>query len=142
MKRVLIAFLFSVCLSKVSNARIFNPPDTLTYLQSIVANKANYVGKAFSTLLSDLQIQIKYFSPVGGLAYDTSKETRTLFSFYFPQSADEIYLTYPYLRISWEPYLNANTSHYLYNKNDGGGWTQAVMDFYRNAIIKDIDIFE
>jgi hypothetical protein len=111
-------------------------------LQSIVTNKANYIGKPFSTLLNNLQIQIKHFSPIANISYDKSKETATFFSFYFPQSANEIYLTYPCLRISWEPYLNATNSSYLFSKYDGGGWTQEVIDFYKNAIIKDIDIFE
>jgi len=142
MKKVILAILFVICLSKVTNAHVGATNDTLTYLQSIVANKANYIGKPFSTLLNNLQIQIKHFSPIANISYDKSKETATFFSFYFPQSANEIYLTYPCLRISWEPYLNATNSSYLFSKYNGGGWTQEVIDFYKNAIIKDIDIFE
>lgn len=142
MKKILIALLFSVCLNNMSTVKGANLSDTLSYLQTIVANKANYIGKPFTTLLNDLQIQIKYFCPLADIPYDKSKETKALFGFYFPQTENEIHLTYPCLRIFWQPYLNASTSHYLYTKYDGGGWTQEVIDFYSTAIIKDIQISE
>lgn len=142
MKKIIIALLFTVFLSKASNATVAEAPDTLTYLQSIISNKANYIGKPFSTLLNDLQIQIKFFSPFASLHHDMTKETSTTFSFYFPQTADDLYLTFPKLKILWNPYLNANTSNYLYSKYNGGGWTQEVIDFYKTAVIKDMDILK
>ncbi len=118
-------------------------PDTLAYLQTIVANKANYIGQPFSALFNNLQIQTKYFHPIrGGGHYDSNKETSTHFSFYFPQSADELYLTYPCLVIYWQTPLNANHSFSLYNTNNGGGWTTAVANFYTNGIIADIKVWE
>jgi len=142
MKKIIIALLFTAFLSKASNANVTVVPDTLTYLQSIISNKAYYIGKPFSTLLNDLQIQIKFFSPLASLHYDTTKETSTTFSFYFPQTVNDFYLTFPKLRIFWDPYLNANTSNYLYSKYNGGGWSQEVIDFYKTAVIKDMDILE
>lgn len=142
MKKIITTLFFTACLISVLNTRAANTKDTLSYLQSIVANKANYIGQPFSVLLNNLQIQIKHFSPIAIIQEDKNKETATFFSFYFPQSAEEIYLTYPCLRISWQTSLNAATSRSLYKTNNGGGWTQAVVDFYKNAIIKDIDIFE
>ena len=48
-----------------------------------------------------------------------------------------MYLTYPYLRITWMSLLNANQSQTLYKNNDGGGWSSAVAAFYANGIITD-----
>lgn len=78
-------------------------PDTLAYLQTIVNNKAAYIGQPFSVLMDSLQIQIKYFSRFPGLPNDMTKETSTSFSFYNPVSMDDFYLIYPVLRISWQP---------------------------------------
>jgi hypothetical protein len=144
MKKILAILIIIVCSSNmiIANETIKPKIDTLAYLKSIVANKANYVGRPFSALLNDLQIQIKFFSPFEGKSQDKSKETSTKFGFYFPQSADENYLTYPCLRIAWSPYLNADMSGGLYTKYDGGGWQQEVIDFYSSAIITDIKVVE
>ena len=83
-------------------AQTYGVPDTLSYLQSIVANKAQFTGQPFSVLLDSLKIQIKFFSPFGAIPHDKNKETSTSFAFYFPQTEDEMYLTYPKLRISWQ----------------------------------------
>ncbi len=115
-------------------------PDTLAYLQNIVANKSQYIGQPFSVLYNNLQIQVKFFSPFAAIHHDKNKETSTSFSFYFPQTADDMYLTYPKLRISWQLHLDINQSLNLYNLNDGG--TTPVYNFYKNAIIADIQIRE
>jgi hypothetical protein len=144
MKKIIAILIIILCSGNMAFAAGTIKPktDTLAYLKSIVANKANYVGRPFSALLTDLQIQIKYFCPIGGLSQDKSKETHSMFSFYFPQSVEEIYLSYPYLSITWSPYLNADISHGLYKKYDGGGWQQEVIDFYSSAIIADIIVIE
>jgi len=105
-------------------------PDTLAYLQNIVANKAQYIGQPFSILKNSLQIQVKFFFPFASLPYDKTKETSTQFSFYFPQNADEMYLTYPSLRISWQQYLNANQSNIIRaTNNNRGQWNVAAYNF-------------
>lgn len=142
MSKSIVILLLASCLISVSNTPAANNKDTLTYLQFIVANKANYIGRPFSALLSDLQIQIKRFAPIASIAQDMSKETSTNFSFYFPQSIDEFHLTFPKLNISWQTHLNATTSQYLFKKYNKGGWTQEVIDFYSTAIIKNIELFE
>jgi hypothetical protein len=124
------------------NAQTYGVPDTLAYLRSIVANKAQFIGQPFSKLQDSLKIQIKYFHPTRGVVHDISKETFTDFSFYFPLSAEEIYLTYPAIRIYWQPYLNATQSDVLWENNNGGGWSTAVANFYVNGIIADIKIVE
>lgn len=140
MKKILvITFITLLSLAKDTKAQT-GVPDTLAYLQTIVANKAQYIGQPLSTLLSDLQIQIKHFSRNTDIVYDISKETSTSFGWYFPQNADEIYLTYPRLRISWQTPLNAYQSGILYTNNNGGWWSTAVYDFYKNGIISDITV--
>ena len=142
MKKIFIIIVF-ICSIKLVNAQTYGVPDTLAYLQTIVANKANYIGQSFSILMDSLQIQIKFFSPFSGIHYDISKETSTSFSFYFPQDGlDDFYLTYPKLKIYWQTPLNASQSDFLWRTNNGGGWNSAVAAFYANGIIKDIQIRE
>ncbi|MFZ4770082.1 MAG: hypothetical protein ACOYLO_07855 [Ferruginibacter sp.] len=142
MKTILFTILF--CFSafiKNADAQTTGVPDTLAYLQTIVANKSQYIGQPFSVLLSNLQISIKFFSPFGSIPHDKTKETSTEFSFYFPQNANEIYLTYPSLRISWQPYLDNIHAHSLYNQYNGG-WVPTVVSYYTSGIIADIQIRE
>jgi hypothetical protein len=89
-----------------------------------------------------LQIQIKFFSPVASISYNKNKETSTLFSFYFPQNSEEIYLTYPSLEIYWKPCLNAVQSELLYSQCRSVGWSPAVATFYENGLISDIRVVE
>ncbi len=142
MKKILIILVIVIANTKNIDAQTYGVPDTLTYLQNIVANKTQFIGHSFSTLYNSLQIQIKFFSPFASIAHDMTKETSTSFSFYFPQSEDEMYLSYPKLRISWQPYLDIGQSLILYKNNNGGGWSITVANFYANAIIADIQIRE
>ena len=96
-KEILITFCIICIVSKSTKAQ--GVPDTLTYLHSFVANKAQYVGQPFSKLIDSLQIQIKYFHPRSNIVHDISKETSTRFGFFFPQVADDMYLTYPSIEI-------------------------------------------
>ncbi len=140
MKKILL--ILAIILANTENAKAqTGVPDTLAYLQSVVDNKAQYIGQPFSTLLNNLQVQIKYFHPRRHIIYDISKETSTRFAFYFPQDGlDDYYLTYPSLEISWQTSLNANQSDIFWNNSDGGGWTTAVANFYSSGIIADIKI--
>jgi hypothetical protein len=141
-KPLFILFFFFSAFIKNADAQASGVPDTLAYLQSIVANKSKYIGKRFSVVLNSLQIQIKYFSPRESIHYDKYKETSTLFSFYFPKNSEEIYLIYPSLEIYWKPYLNAVQSELLYLQSRLVGWSSAVAAFYENALISEISVFE
>lgn len=135
-----IVFVGLLFFSSSSNAQKA-VSDTLTYLKSIVANKTQYIGKPFSALLSDLQIQIKHFMPNTDIIHDISKETSTSFGFYFPQSSDEMYLAYPRLRITWQTPLDITLSDNIRN-NNRGLWNQSSNLIYSNSIIADIKIRE
>lgn len=142
MKKIFLILVFST-LAFLKNTRAQSPvTDTLAYLQTIVANKSFFIGKPFSVLQDSLKIQIKFFSPFGSIPHDKRKETSTSFSFYFPLTPDDMWLTYPKLRISWSPYLNADQSDLLYGQNNGGGWSPNVASFYATGIIADIRIRE
>ncbi|RZL42659.1 MAG: hypothetical protein EOP00_23260 [Pedobacter sp.] len=117
-------------------------PDTLLYLQNIVTNKSEYIGRPFSTLLDSLKIEIRHFSRNMDIVHDVTKESSTSFGFYFPLTSEEIYLSYPRLRILWQIPVNANQSKILYNGNNGGGWTSTVSSFYASAIIANIEVRE
>lgn len=141
MKKIFLIFLIlSSAYIKKANAQTSGVPDTLVYLQTIVANKAQYIGQPFSTLLNNLQIQIKFFSPYASITYDNTKETSTSFSFYFPPTCEELYLTYPSLEIHWMPYLNYDQSRLLYSQYRTVGWAPAIATYYGSAIIADIRI--
>ncbi len=137
MKKIIIIILVTL-FTKNTNAQT-GVPDTLAYLQSIAANKAQYIGQPFSVLKNNLQIQIKYFQPFAAIPYDKDKETSTSFAFYFPNNVDELYLTFPKIEIYWQPYLNIVQSLGIANGNRGI-WSAAAEAFYANGIIADIQI--
>lgn len=140
MKKILIIFILAcLVVSRKANAQV---PDTLAYLQSIVANKSQFIGHPFSVLMDSLKIQIKFFAPFSGMHYDTTKETSTSFSFYLPQGVSDLYLSYPRLDIIWYPYLNAVESGSLHSQYRTVGWAPAIASFYSSGIIKDIVILE
>ncbi len=133
--------MFTCLISKKTQAQ--SSLDTTAYLQSIVLNKANYIGQPFSVLLDSLQIEIKYFFPYTSLPYDKSKETTTAFSFYSLTDINDLYLTFPRLRITWQPYLNANESIIIRaTYNNKGHWNAASNTFYSAGIIADIHLWE
>lgn len=65
MKKVLLILV--VFLHAKAQLRAQGVPDTLQYLKTIVQNKSQYIGQPFSKLLKDLEINIQYFSPDGGI---------------------------------------------------------------------------
>lgn len=141
MKNIIIAlvFTFSALTNNVYAQTVPPISDTLSYLQGIVNNKSQFIGQPFSVLMDSLQIQIKFFSPFARIHHDKTKETSTSFSFYFPATHEEIYLTYPSLDIYWKPpYLNSTQSHLLYSQYRNVGWTPAIKSFYSTGIIADI----
>lgn len=117
-------------------------PDTLAYMQQVVNNKAQFVGKPFSVLMDSLKIYLKFFTPGRTEPFNKNKEVSTFFSFVFPETAEDMYLAYPMLYINWQTSLNAVQIDELYRQNDGGGWSPQVSAFFANAIVSDIRIFE
>lgn len=111
--------------------------DTLSILQNIITNKANYIGQPFSVLLNQLSLEIKYFSPSRANSNNRYKEPSTQFSFYFPWNPGELYRTRPCLRIYWQPYLNRTTSMSLFSQAKGA-WSSAVASHYTSQIIQNI----
>lgn len=140
MKKIIliICILF---VTKVTNAQT-GVPDTLTYLQTIINNKTQFIGQPFSALSNTLQIQVKHFSPFADDHAYKNKETRTGFSFYFPLSTQELYLTYPCLIVKWQSPLNGTISDQIWEANGRGMLLANAAAFYSSAIIKDIYILE
>jgi len=143
MKKIIFILILSATIFNKVDAQTTPVTDTLAYLHTIVNNKASFIGHPFSTLANSLQIQIKSFFPFASLPYDKTKETSTDFSFYFPLNVDELYLTYPYLVIYWQPFLNTNQSNIIQQTNDNKWrWNSDAVSFYSTGIIKDIQIRE
>ena len=135
---VILLILITMVYVKETKAQV---PDTLAYIQSVVANKAQFIGQPFSVLMDSLKIQIKFFSPFAAIPHDKNKETSTSFSFYFPQDGlEDFFLTYPKLEVIWQTPLNATLCDALWEANNGGGWTSTVAAFYANGIVADIKV--
>jgi len=141
MKKLFLIVMVAILGINKLEAQTTSVPDTLAYLQTIVSNKANYIGKSFSFLVNQMQIQIKHFSQNTDIVYDVNKETSTSFGFYLPHDASDVHLAYPRLRITWKIPLNATQSEVLW-KSTKGAWSSSVAAFYSNAIIADIKIRE
>jgi hypothetical protein len=141
-KLLIISFFAMIAFSKEVKAQTYGVPDTLTYLQSIVANKAQFIGHPFSVLRDSLKIEIKLFSPFASISYNKTKETSTSFAFYFPQSDADHYLSYPRIEIYWQTYLNINQSDAIRLNNNRGQWNSLADSFYTTGIIADIQIRE
>jgi hypothetical protein len=137
MKKIITIIIFSVAIYAKGNAQTAS--DTLTYLQSIVINKAQYIGQPFSVLASSMPLSIKYFHPERGNIHHVSQETSTRLAFYFPQTVDDLDLTYPSIEVYWQPCVNAQESTIIWNNNNSG-WNAAAAAFYSNAIIADIKL--
>jgi hypothetical protein len=141
MKKIIIMLLV-IATTNSLKAQTSGVPDTLAYLQSIVANKAQFVGQPFSTLMDSLQIQIKFYFPFASLPYDKAKETSTSFAFYFPPTAEEVYLTYPHLEIYWQLPPDAEQSRTLRSQYRSIGWNLQIANHYSSKIIADIKVRE
>jgi len=134
MKKVLIIIisvfiLHSTCLK----AQV---ADTGVYIQQILANKSNYIGKPFSVLEKSLSIKVKQFNPFADIHWDQTKETSTFMGFINPVTDEDF--SFPGLVIYWQPYLNHKRADSLYAKTDGGSWTPEVSSFYSAGVINDI----
>jgi hypothetical protein len=139
MKKILLILLVIIATSTKAQTGV---PDTLAYLQYIVANKSKFIGKPFSVLSDSLKIKIKFFFPFASIPHNKYKETSTSFAFYFPPTAEEIYLTYPHLDIIWRSPLNANQSDELLSQFRTVGWNHQINSHYAANIIADIKVLE
>lgn len=140
MKKAILFFII-IFFIKNTNAQGYGVPDTLAYLNTIAANKAQFIGQPFSRLRDSLKIQIKWFSPFAAIHYKKNKETSTSFGFYFSVSTDDYYLTYPRIEIYWQTNIDKNQSN-IFWENNQGGWESTVANYYANAIIADIKVRE
>ena len=142
MKKLILMLILSGTIFKNAGAQTTSVTDTLAYLQTIVASKANYIGQPFSVLMNSLQMPIKSFIPFASVHFEKNKETSTSFSFHARQTGDDYYSAYPLLRVSWVTPLNAEQSKILWKSNNCGLWSQAAIEFYSTGIISDIQIRE
>ncbi len=136
MKKIILLIMI-LSIKQVTHAQKYGVPDTLAYLHEVVANKAKYIGQPFSKLQADLKLKIKWFSPFAHFSYRRYTETSTSFAFYFPLNQEEIYLTYPCLKVFWYPYLDTHKSDEVIG-NNRGKWSAAASTLYSTAIIYDI----
>jgi hypothetical protein len=136
MKKILLILLVIIATSTKAQTGV---PDTLAYLQYIVANKSKFIGKPFSVLQDSLKIKIKFFSPRANIPHKRNWETSTSFSFYFTYSIEDHYLSYPRLRVYWQPHLNMTESNSLFNTLNGA-WGPSIIALYAPATVADIDI--
>ena len=140
MKSIIILALALTFTTRSSLKAQTGVPDTLAYLQTIVQNKAQYIGQPFSKLMDSLQIQIKLFFPVAEFPYDRFKETSTSFSFFFTATVDDLYLSYPMLEVIWQTPGDAAQSRLLRKQYRSMGWNTVIANHYSARVIADIYI--
>lgn len=140
-KKIILGFIFITLFLSKTNAQTAGVPDTLVYLRTIVANKAQYIGQPLSLLINHLQIEIKSFGPFSVIHHRKDSETSTTFGFYCPIGTNDIYKLFPALRVMWNPHLNATFSDSLFTLF-GGCFAPQVYTHYANEIVRDIDILE
>jgi len=119
--------------------------DTLNYLRYIIANKQQFIGLPFSTLHSNLQINVKMFLPHARIHKKQFSETGIGLAFKFAATAEAIGGTYPHLEITWEPpYLNIDDALDLKSlyERQGIGWNAIIYNRYQNMVIKNIFLYE
>ncbi|MBK8710825.1 MAG: hypothetical protein IPL97_02910 [Niastella sp.] len=83
MKKIVLILAIIMAITKNVEAQTYGVPDTLAYLQTIIANKANFIGQPFSTLLNDLQIQVNFFPRLQVFLMITLKKLQLLLHFIF-----------------------------------------------------------
>lgn len=111
--------------------------DTLNYLKTFEANKANYIGKPLSLLLDNMnQIQPEtvWKTPLHGIRRFVSE---TVFS--YNEKSPFVYGNVIFLSIIWKeriPYPNIE----YYEKKNHFLFTADEKSFYGNKLIKDIKI--
>jgi hypothetical protein len=138
---ILFSAIFLVITS--SKAQTAGVPDTLAYLNNIVANKALYIGHPFSLLGDTLQISIKYFSPFASVHHKKNCEDETSLAFYNSQTVNDYDRMFPMLVIHWAPpFLVRSQSEAISKADSLGGWNLIAKAHYANAIIADIRVFE
>jgi hypothetical protein len=144
MKKLILLFLVFNLLTGFSLKAQTGVPDTLLYLKTIVQHKAHYIGQPFSKLLDSLQIQIKYFFPKAAIHHNSTKETSTSFSFFFPTTIDDLYLCFPMLDVTWLNPVNGDAiqSDMLRDQYDSVGWNSVIINNYSSRIIGDIKVRE
>ncbi|RYE27672.1 MAG: hypothetical protein EOP48_34350 [Sphingobacteriales bacterium] len=136
MKKKLL-FINIMLIGLTHNVRAQSVIDTLSVLQTVVANKANYIGQPFSVLSSQLPISIKYFLPIPS-SNKRHKELHTSFAFFYSQNVNRMY---PTLEIYWQQPLNQLLSFNLWRQTSGA-WTSIHSTHYANGIIADIGVIQ
>ena len=114
-------------------------PDTTTYLENIVKNKTQYIGKPFSDLEKDLKIKIIGYAPFVESSMDISKEGSTALNFVDLHQEDN-FGKYPYLLIYWKEPLNMNETRAYFDKYHNYDWTDEIEKHYKNGIIRNIEV--
>lgn len=129
----LIILLFTIFMYNNSKAQL----DTLNYVKQFEINKANYIGKPFSKLLTDMaKIQPKtvWFVP------QTNKKTKVKESLFNFCDMDFSFHNAITLYIEWQYDIPYTDVKYYHNKNNFY-FTNDEKTFYGNKIVKNIMVF-
>lgn len=129
-KILIIILLFlngTICQAQVS--------DTLAYVKSFEANKANYIGQPFSKLLNDMtQLQPK------SIWSDINRINTYNSMFKFNDMEDSFDVGTVNMIIFWHMPIPVSETEYYEKKNDFY-FTTDERSFYGNKIVKDIYVY-
>lgn len=112
--------------------------DTLAYLKSIEARKAEFISQPFSKLLNELNINIVEFGPVASNSSDIMQETGSILRFKYAD-INRNYNDDPICIIYWRSYVDIDKSDSIATQTDVyGKWTDSAKLYYQNFIVDDI----
>lgn len=138
MKKHIIIVLYFLLSFLTAQSQTLPVTDTLAYLKSIEARKAEFIGQPFSNLLNELKINIIEFGPVGANSNDIKQETGAIFRFKYAD-INRNYHDDPILIIYWRSYVDINQSNAIASQTSVyGKWTNSARQYYKNFIIDDI----
>ncbi|MFS4472885.1 hypothetical protein [Chryseobacterium sp. T20] len=126
-------FVISIFLMHNCNAQL----DTLNYLKTFEANKANYIGKPLSFLLDNMiQIQPKtiWKVPLHGIRRYVSESV-----FSYKEKSPFVNENVIFFTIIWKQRIPYSDVEY-YEKKNHFLFTVEERSFYGNKVIKDIKI--
>lgn len=138
MKKHIIIVLYFLLSFLTAQSQTLPVTDTLAYLKSIEARKAEFIGLPFSKLLNELKINIVDFGPIGANSNDIKQETSTVIMFKKPIASQD-YFDFPRISIYWRFYVDIDQSTAIATQTSVyGKWTNSARQYYQNFIIDDI----
>lgn len=140
MKKYIFTALLTLCVV-ISYTTKAQTNDTITTLQQqIIDQKANFIGKPFSTLLNAIPYQVKTYIDGSGV-----QKTTTFLALYFlPLKGRSLAISnkakHIYIIVTWATPLSVDETRTLGVTKTKGVWTQDAVDYFKDKIVGEIEL--